>query len=33
MTNHPDFQGKGVAEKTAGKVQKKMVHAESALGR
>jgi uncharacterized protein YjbJ (UPF0337 family) len=33
MTNDPDREGKGIAEKTAGKVQNKVGHAERALGK
>jgi len=33
MTNNPDLEGKGLAEKIAGKVQNKVGHAEKALGK
>jgi uncharacterized protein YjbJ (UPF0337 family) len=33
MTNNPDLEGKGLAEKIAGKVQNKVGHAEQALGK
>jgi len=29
MTNNPHLEGKGIAEKTAGKVKNKVGHAES----
>ena len=33
MTNDPDLEGKGLAEKMAGNVQNKIGHAEKALGK
>jgi uncharacterized protein YjbJ (UPF0337 family) len=33
MTNDPDLEGKGLAEKIAGKIQNKVGHAEKALGK
>jgi len=33
MTNDPDLEGKGMAEKIAGKVQIRVGHAEKALGK
>jgi uncharacterized protein YjbJ (UPF0337 family) len=33
MTNDPDLEGKGLAEKIAGKVQNKVGHVEKALGK
>jgi hypothetical protein len=33
MTNDPDLEGKGIAEKIIGMVQNKVVHAERALGK
>jgi len=33
MTNDPDREGQGIAEKTAGKVQNKVGHAQRALGK
>jgi uncharacterized protein YjbJ (UPF0337 family) len=33
MTKDPDLEGKGLAEKIAGKVQNKVGHVEKALGK
>jgi uncharacterized protein YjbJ (UPF0337 family) len=33
MTNDPDLEGKGLAEKIAGKVQNKVGHVEKVLGK
>jgi len=33
MTNDRDLEAKGIAEKTAGKLQNKVGHAERALGK
>jgi len=33
MTNDPDLEGQGLAEKIAGKLQNRVGHAEKALGK